>query len=324
MFQFSIGEPNTPAMIITLVIGLVLALALAALLMRKEGVTGKGIALALVLSPVLGCLFSHLFYCLMQLSFVLYDLGARAFIDFSAGKHMLYGGMFGVFVALLIASKASGVKFGKIADGFAPAGFLFIVAVRLAEGYFGQGYGEYIEEINGFCRFPFAAYDPYYESWNWALFAGEAVCALLIFVITLCMKGRQPAGDRALLGLGMYASAQIIFESLRRDDFLRWGFVRCSELFSGILLLTVLVIYLVRGKNTGHNLAKTLWMVLFFAMVALCMLLEFATEGRIPFLQFLETPAQCYLVMTACCAVILGCVLAIRHLSYAKEEALAA
>mgnify|MGYP003310251239 CR=1 FL=1 len=48
-------------------------------------------------------------------------------------------------------------------------------------------------------------------------------------------------------------------------------------------------------------------------MAVLCLLLEFATEGRIPFLLFLEV-YQCYLVMAAACCVIACCVLWMRRI----------
>lgn len=319
MSLFSVGEPNQPMFLITLILGFVVSLGLAVLLCRRAMVAGKAVAAAAILAPVLGFLFAHLFYCLMQFSFLINDLGPEGFLDFSANRYMLYGGMFGVALALLLAARIGGEKLGKVMDGFAPAAFLFIAAVRIAEGFYGMGYGEYIEEMNFFCRFPFAVYDNLYEMWAWALFAGEALYALIIAAVTLAVRRREPAGDKALLGLGMYGCGQIIFESLRRDDFLRWGFVRCSELFSGVLILIVLIFYLVRGKNNHKNAAKTVLMVLFFLMVALCLLLEFATEGRIPFLQFLETPAQCYICMTAACVVMLGCVLGIRKLSLSGE-----
>ena len=320
MSLFSIGEPNQPMFLITLILGFVVSLAVAVICCRREKVAGKAVLAASILAPVLGFLMAHVFYCLMQLSFLINDLGLAGFLDLSANRYMLYGGMFGVALALLFAARIGGEKPGKVMDGFAPAAFLFIAAVRIAEGFYGMGYGEYIEEMNFFCRLPFAVYDNLYEMWAWALFAGEALYALIIAAVTMTVRRREPAGDRALLGLGMYGCGQIIFESLRRDDFLRWGFVRCSELFSGVLLLIVLIFYLVRGKNVRKTAAKTVLMVLFFVMVALCLLLEFATEGRIPFLQFLETPAQCYVCMTAACVVMLGCVLGIRRISYCGEN----
>ena len=54
--------------------------------------------------------------------------------------------------------------------------------------------------------------------------------------------------------------------------------------------------------------------VLFVAMVVFCLLLEFATEGRIPFLVFLDV-WHCYALMAAACVINAACVLWMRRLS---------
>ena len=121
-----------------------------------------------------------------------------------------------------------------------------------------------------------------------------------------------------LLCLGLYACAQVVLESLRRDEFLRWGFVRVEELFSAVLILLVLIIYCVRSGK-GRTVGKAICFALFAAMVVLCLLLEFATEGRIPFLLFLEV-WQCYAAMACACAVMAGCVLWMRGLTTVEKD----
>ena len=137
MSLFSIGEPNLPMFLITLILGFVISLAIAVICCRREKVAGKAVLAASILAPVLGFLMAHVFYCLMQLSFLINDLGLAGFLDFSANRYMLYGGMFGVALALLFAARIGGEKPGKVMDGFAPAAFLFIAAVRIAEGFYG-------------------------------------------------------------------------------------------------------------------------------------------------------------------------------------------
>mgnify|MGYP000084330819 FL=1 len=53
--------------------------------------------------------------------------------------------------------------------------------------------------------------------------------------------------------------------------------------------------------------------MLFGVLVAFCILLEFATEGRIPFLRFLDVEG-CYGCMVAACVGLMGCVLWMRSL----------
>lgn len=159
------------------------------------------------------------------------------------------------------------------------------------------------------------AFDPYYEDWAWALFVLEALVALGLFVMLLKRKQTWP-GDGALLLTGLYASAQIVLESLRRDEFLRWGFVRVEEVASAVVVLAVLVCYCVRAGR-GRTLAKAACFGVFALMVVFCLLLEFATEGRIPFLEFLDVNA-CYIAMAGACLLMGGCVLWMRRICGAK------
>ena len=246
---------------------------------------------------------------------VLYTQPALYWLAFWQNGQMFYGGLLGAFLALALAGGKERIR---LMDLYAPSFALMLAAARVAEGFSGQGYGEYwYGEGTFFCRFPFMAYDPYYESWAWALFMAGAVIAAVIFVALLV---RKPAfkGDHALLLAGLYASGQIVLESLRRDEFLRWDFVRAEELISAVVILAVLIVYWARSGK-GRLAAKVLCVTVYVAMVVFCLLLEFATEGRIPFLLFLEV-WQCYACMAAACVVMAACVCWMRSMTMCEKE----
>lgn len=299
MFEIGVSKPLFAA--ITLITGAVLALWLGWVRGRKIGIAPGKLALTTVLAPVLTAVLSHLGYCLVSLPDVLY--GWRF-------GQLFYGGILGCVLAIAIAG---GTKRLHLMDAYAPSAALMIAFARIAEGFAGQGYGEYwYEESTFFCRFPFMAYDPYYESWAWSLFAAGAVIAIVLFVV---LWKRKPAfaGDSMLVLIGLYAAAQVVLESLRRDEFLRWGFVRVEEVFSAVAILIVLILYWVRSGRE-KAVQKAVCMALFVAMVVFCLLLEFATEGRISFLVFLDV-WHCYALMAVACVVNAGCVLWMRRLS---------
>lgn len=311
---FMIGETNTVMLGVTLAVGVAAALTLGALRAAKNGVRGGVVVAFSALALLLGSFFAHLFYCVVPWDFMLMERPLITTLSFWQGGYMLYGGVFGCLLAAWLTSRFTGHKLGQLVDAYAPAGALMIVFARVAEGYSGQGYGEYLMEGSNFARFPFAIYDGYYEMWAWALFVMEALYALvLVFVVFRRYQGHKP-GDNALLLIGLYAAAQVVFESLRRDDFLRWGFVRCSQLLSVIALFIVLLCYQLRA-GAGQALKKSLIWAAYAAMIVLCLLLEFATEERIPFLRFL-TVENCYQVMAGACVVMAGCVIGMRHLEY--------
>lgn len=314
--MFAIGVENALACRVTLLIGAALALALGWYRAGKAGLPRKSIILVTVLLPLLAAFFSHLCYCLVNAGDVLYSQPFGYLLSFWQEGHMMYGMLLGIVLALLIGGGRRRMMF---LEQYAPSTALMVVFARLAEGMVGQGYGEYwFGEENLFCRFPFMVYDPYYEAWGWALFMlGAAIAAVLLVVL---LVRRKPAfeGDSMLLLLGFYAAAQVVMESLRRDEFLRWGFVRVEELLSAVVILLILLFFCLRSGRK-QALQKALCFALFAAMVVFCLLLEFATEGRIPFLLFLEV-WQCYFCMALACVVLAGCVLWMRHIMISAKE----
>lgn len=246
--------------------------------------------------------FAHLFYCVMRLEYVVGELSPWYCLAFWENGHMLYGGMAGCGLAAWLLTRKGGLKAGALMDVFAPSGALMIAFIRIAEGLAGQGYGEYLMEDQTFAFFPFAVYDGYYEAWAWSLFLLEALWALFLCLYLLTGRRRGEAGTETLTFLGLYGAAQILFESLRRDDFLRWGFVRCSQVLSAVLVFAVLLVFCLRAGKGGAFKKWLCWLG-YAACILLCLLLEFATEDRIPFLSFLSVEG-CYAVMACACGVL--------------------
>lgn len=307
---FEIGVPNTLFTAICLILGAVLALGLGWARGQKAGITPKKLALVTVLAPLMAAFFSHLCYCFVCIAEVSYSQTIGYWFAFWQNGQMMYGGILGAVIALALAG---GKERFRLMDVYVPSAALMIAFARVAEGFWGQGYGEYwYEESTALCRLPFMVYDPYYESWGWALFMAGAVIAAVLFVLLLKRRSAFP-GDQMLTLLGLYAAAQVVLESLRRDEFLRWGFVRVEELLSAVVILVVLILYWTRSGK-AQTVQKTVCMTLFVAMVVLCLLLEFATEGRIPFLVFLDV-WHCYALMAVACVVNAACVLWMRRLS---------
>lgn len=310
--MFAIGQENSLLCAAALLAGGALALALGALRCRGAGVPIRRIALATALLALLTPFGSHLLYCLVDLESALYGHSVGYLFAFWQRGGMLYGGMAGAALALCVAG---GRQRAVLFERYAPSAAWMVAVFRVCEGLMGQGYGEYAMEETALCRFPFMMYDAYYEAWAWALFVAEALIALLLFAALL---KRRPAfaGDGALWFAGLYASAQIVLESLRRDEFLRWGFVRVEEVASAVVILLVLLCYALRSRGRRRR-AKALCFALFACLVMLVVLLEFATEGRVPFLLFLDV-GGCYGAMACACALLGGCVLWMRHLGVAQ------
>jgi prolipoprotein diacylglyceryltransferase len=307
--MFAIGVENQLLCGITLLVGAAFALGLGWVRLAKAKIDRKKIVLATALLPLLAAFFSHLLYCLADVEYTIYTYSFGYLFAFWERGTMLYGGILGVFLGLLLIGGQDRLK---MLEQYAPSAAWMIAAARIGEGFLGQGYGEYWEgEAFFFHRFPFMVYDPYYEAWGWALFVLEALIALALFAFLL-KKRAAWQGDGALLLLGLYASAQIVLESLRRDEFLRWGFVRVEQVTSAIAVFAVLVCYCLKAGR-GRGLFKALCFASYGVLIVFCLLLEFALEGRVPFLMFLDTSA-CYVAMAGASALLGGMVLWMRRL----------
>ena len=232
----------------------VLALALMLLQKRKTGIrTGTAFVFGAVAFPL--CVLAGraaFFLC----SFDWIKNSELSFWDFisSGYSYMLYGAVLGGFAAVFLTAKITGQSFGKIADAAAAPAALLIIAGRFAEYLIGAGYGTGVktwfdpegewsmiawEEPDAICRFPFAVKN-YYGAWRFSINLWEGLAAVVFLIVLLRMKKRKAGGACSLLLL-MYASCQIIFESMRKDEVIIWSFVKANQLISAILVLGILV-----------------------------------------------------------------------------------
>ena len=259
-----------------------------------------------ILAPIFALFFSHFCYSLVNIESLVYDGEVYKLFTFWQKGYMIYGGIFGIVLC-------SYLLYGKLAplylDFFAAPMMLFIAIFRIAEGFLGQGYGEYWEgDTSIFTRFPFMIYDADYELWAWAIFMLEALVAIAIFIIILKIKPYFK-GDKFTLAFSLYAAAQIILESLRRDEFLRFGFVRIEQVLSAVALLFALIIYKSNKKEMRLNL------FLYAIFIASAILMEFAMEGRVELLLFLSESA-CYIVLAI---ISLLCALLVVYSRHSKK-----
>ena len=199
-------------------------------------------------------------------------------------------------------------------DCVVPGCALMLALARFSEGFAGTGYGDYLEN-EALWFFPLAVKNIYGEYYV-ALFMLEglvALAGLLPFALRveraraaarLRMEKRGTAdrpGDLTLLFLLLYGATQIVLESLRRDSFLRWGFVRVNQLFGVALLALVTAVFSARAWRAGASRTR---LALEWSAALLCVGvgvgMEFAFEkSRIPNL-------IAYGILIAAMAVIAG------------------
>ena len=292
--------------------GLALALACAAALLwmslsaRKNGISAGAVSTFAVMALPLGVLCSRAGWCLARLDWVARQ--EHFFFQLQRGGGMLYSALIGVMLALWVTARIQKLPFAKLADLAAATGLLVIAIGRLAEGLVGEGYGRNLyewfdpwgeqsliawEDPSPLFRFPFAVPD-HYEEYNFAIFVLEAFAAILMLMLVLCSRRRR-AGAKAVLALLLYASMQAVFESMRQDSVLRFGFVRVNQLLSGVLVLILLIICM-RGCSKLKPVQRTMPFVELIICCGVIMAMEFALEKKIDFLTWMRMDV-CYMVM---------------------------
>ncbi len=259
-----------------------------------------------------------------------------SFWDFAGSGYtfLLYGAVIGGLVAAFLAAKLNGESFGKVVDAAAAPAALLIAAGRFGEYLIPAGFGSPVvewfdpyeglsmiawEEPDLLCRFPFASQN-YYGTWRFAINLWEGIAAVVFLVILLRLKKRKQGGAGTLLLL-MYASCQILFESMRKDKVVIWGFVKSNQLISALLVLGILVFCWLKQPKEERKQAE-LWIRTAMLLLAagLIMVMEFALEQKIPFLMWMRLDL-CYLVMTAACVWMLLTVLPVWRKAWPKLEA---
>ena len=214
----------------------------------------------------------HLLYCAALPFEVVPDYGWLFFLEPWRGGYMFYGCALGASLAVLL----TGRKDGRLWDLLAVSLLAVLACVRFAEPLDGQGQGIDLESGSPFCFFPVAYANPEWpDEWNLAVFFWEGVYALLVLVVTLVRLKKRAPGQSALTALILYAAGQVIFESLRRDQVVRWLFVRVSQLISALILAAVVIIAIVRGLR-GRKGALLMSLILLF--IGGVIALEFAVE----------------------------------------------
>lgn len=264
-------------------LGVLLGVGAMLLMKGKETADTKWTAALCVLPcAVLG---GHLVYCLTLLSTIVtdYETGLHTFYLLHVGGYTLYGGVLGGVLGLMLAAKWTKRPFAALADALVPAVAYVLFFGRTGELFLCQGLGEYVEEAF-FQRLPFAVCtyaDEDWSQWQLAVFLYEALIAVALGSVGVGMlKGRTKRdGSTAETFVAMLSITQVMMESLRRDEFIRFGFVRFSQLMAAVTAAVVLVLRIRRVvKEHGWNAWQSVRIGLFAACVGIVVGIEFALD----------------------------------------------
>ena len=217
------------------------ALACACMFLRARNRLPKGAAaLVCALSVAVGFVCSRLFYCAFDEKLRLV-FSLRAVFIVTAGGYSMFGAIMGCFLAAWLSGKALKVSTVRILDLLFPCLFLFIALERLGEGSI-EGFGisrPLVSNVKGWNLF---IYHGEYEDYL-ATYMLESLMALVLFALTVRRAGsRQQEGDVTLRCMLLLGLTQVLMESLRFDQHMRFSFVGMQQILFMCLAAAALFI----------------------------------------------------------------------------------
>ena len=162
---------------------------------------------------------ARVLYMLARYSYIMVDLGGSSFFwQFWQGGYTLYGGILGGMGAIALYAKLTKQKALPLLDAVTPGALLALCGLLLAEGFTGQGFSKQMDDICWYFL-PFQNEDGQMLVW-----AYEAIVAAVALVIVLVQGRRQKIAGRTLeTGLTTISVMQVLLDSWRADELIRFG-----------------------------------------------------------------------------------------------------
>lgn len=260
--------------------GLLMSIALVLFLGRKTPGIGKtaSFTLAVLAGGMIG---GRIVYVLMRLPLILSNpdyYGVSFILHPWEGGYTLYGAVLGGAIAGLIYGKVTKQKTGDFFDILSPAAALTLCSLRIGEFFTSQGMGHMVEE-ESLQHFPFAVMNVWGD-WCQPVFIYEAAAALAVMAVLLIYRAKGKGNCRLWeIFLVLLSASQILFESFREDEIIRFGFVRFTQLAAISTVGIVLGVRIWKSvKCRGFRPSHAVRIAVFAAVVLVCIAIEFALD----------------------------------------------
>ena len=242
----------------------------------KIGLDGSlSLCLAAIPCAVLG---ARLCYLLTNLQYIQIDLEysiGRFLWQLWEGGYTLYGAVLGGTAGIWLYARATRRPFAVLLDHAAPGAAVALMIARLGEYFTSEGIGKFIDD-EALQFFPLAVQDTWGD-WSMAVFFYEALAAVVIAIVTWrLLRHDGPAAEVFIILLGL---TQILLESWRMDELIRFGFVRFNQIVSAVLMAAVLALRIIRAvRARGWSPWQTVRIILFLAGIGVIIAIEFALD----------------------------------------------
>ncbi len=278
------GDPSglvVTAYGVMIALGGALAIGLTMAVCRQQNKGMNSLALALV-SGLIALAGSHWLFCALRWSYILNDLEQTplALLQFWKGGYTMYGAILGGLLGAFVYARMTRRSPLSAMDAIMPGMTILLVIGRAAECFTSQGMGTYA--VNEALRMlPFVTANEWGDA-QLPVYIYEAIAAGAAFVTVAVMlkRNKAPAGRAAENGLIIISAAQILLDSWRGDELIRFGFVRLNMLAAGITLLVLMILRMRRAIQADGRVRPWTWLrlTLLLAGAAMVILIEFALD----------------------------------------------
>ena len=254
---------------------------------------------AFLLGTVLGLLGAKAAYYLCQIDFMIAEGWLDSLLTLNPEGLSFFGGAAGVCFGVALAARRCGLRPVELLNRFVPYGLVLGALARFGEAFLGMlGIGLYLED-EALCFFPLAmgfSYGPDWTEWYLAVFTLEGIALLTVAAFSRWKLKEH----RFLRSVFWMCLPQILLENLRLGSFMWFFCIRVEQLACMLAMFAILILYGVRSKGQPRRFLPAGIAVLCAGLFIVC---EFAMEGKIVFLRFLDL-AACYALMAAGQAVL--------------------
>ena len=275
--SFHIGSLPVTAYALCLTLGALLGVLVTVALGRRRIGTDASLSLCLTVLPC-ALLGARVIYCLTNIQYIQIDLD-YSFLGFLLrpweGGFTLYGAILGGMAGVWAYARATKRQAAELLNLAAPGAAAALALARLGEYFTGQGLGKLVD-AEALHFFPLTVQDMWGD-WCMPVFFYEALAAAVIAVIAWrLLEGQRPAAEVFIVLLGL---TQVLFESWRMDEFIRFGFVRFNQIVSAVLMAAVLGLRICREvKERGWFAWQTARIALFVVGIGVIIAIEFGLD----------------------------------------------
>lgn len=235
--------------------GCLLGMLTACILRKWQKKYASDVFICTVLAVPLGLLFGRVFYCAFSLSEF---SGIGQMLDLTNGGYGLYGAIFGVFLAAVIANGLFHMDdLGGLLDCLAVGGALAITVGRFATCFTGSELGY---EVNFSVM---AVYDEVHDLHTFAVYMLDGILEAVIALVCLCFFAfcrrkvgtERVGGKTALVMPALHGANQVLIDSMRADA-LKLGaneFIKISQIIGIVSCVTILIYFIVLSAKITHK-----------------------------------------------------------------------